>query len=57
MTYVALRDLAAVCGKEHVTKPRRPNTQGRIFTLLVMCYATLTVTEIGIYAIEDFVGV
>jgi hypothetical protein len=57
MAYVALRDLAAVCGKEHVTKPRRPNTQGRIFTLLVMCYATLTVTESGIYAIEDFVGV
>jgi hypothetical protein len=58
MTCVILRDLAALCGNEHVTKPQRANTQGRIFSLLVrpMCYATLTVTYIGIYSTEELLG-
>jgi len=34
---MTLHDLATLCGNAHVTKLWWTNTQGRIFSLLVLC--------------------
>ena len=49
----AFYDLATLCGNVHVTKPGRANTQGRIFSLLVVCYAKLRMVDMSNYSIRE----
>jgi hypothetical protein len=53
MISVTLHDLATMCGNEHMKKPRRANSQGRISATISFGFTTLTVTDIDIYSIED----
>jgi len=53
MTCVNLHDLATLCGNEHMKKPQRANSQGRICTIVSFGLTTMTVSDIGIYSIED----